>query len=75
MTQYVLPDAIKDAQLDPPRAPTGRFHGPADYRRRFPDGRIGSNPGRATPEAGKRLYDASIPELVKSFESFAGETR
>jgi creatinine amidohydrolase len=73
VTQYVLPDAIKHAQMDPPRAPSGRFHGPADYRRRFPDGRIGSNPGRATPEAGKRLYDAAIPELAKTYSAFIGE--
>jgi creatinine amidohydrolase len=73
VTQYVLPDTIKQAQMDPPRAPSGRFHGPADYRRRFPDGRIGSNPGLATPEAGKRLYDAAIPELAKTYSAFIGE--
>ena len=50
VTQYAFPDTIKHVPLDPPRAPSGRFHGPADYRRRFPDGRIGSNPGLATPE-------------------------
>jgi creatinine amidohydrolase len=73
VTQYLLPETIKQVPLDPPRAPNGRFHGPADYRRRFPDGRIGSNPGLATPEAGKRLYDAAIPELAKSFSGFVGE--
>jgi creatinine amidohydrolase len=73
VTQYVLPDTIKQALLDPPRAPSGRFHGPADYRRRFPDGRIGSNPGLATPEAGKRLYDTSILELAKTYTNFVGE--
>jgi len=73
VTQYILPETIKQAQLDPPRAPTGRFHGPADYRRRFPDGRIGSNPGLATPEKGKRFYDAAIPELANSFINFVGQ--
>jgi creatinine amidohydrolase len=73
LTQFVLPDTIKQVPLDPPRAPTGRFHGPADYRRRFPDGRIGSNPGLASPEKGKRFYDAAIPELVKTFTNFIGE--
>jgi creatinine amidohydrolase len=73
VTQYFLPDAIKQAVLDPPRAPSGRFHGPADYRRRFPDGRIGSNPGLATPEHGRRLYEASIAELEKTFTKFIGE--
>jgi len=73
LTQYVLPDTIKHVSLDPPRAPSGRFHGPADYRRRFPDGRIGSNPGLATPDAGKRLHEAAVPELVKTYTGFIGE--
>ena len=74
VTQYLFPDTIKNAQLDPPKAPSGWFHGPADYRRRFPDGRIGSNPGLATPEFGKRLYDTSVPELAKTFTAFVGES-
>jgi creatinine amidohydrolase len=73
LTQFALPDTIKQVTLDPPRAPTGRFHGPADYRRRFPDGRIGSNHGLANPEKGKRFYDAAIPELAKTFTTFVGE--
>jgi creatinine amidohydrolase len=73
LTQYVLPETIKQAQLDPPRAPTGRIHGPADYRRRFADGRIGSNPGLATPEFGKRLLDTAVPEMAKTYQAFIAE--
>ena len=73
VTQYVLPDTIRTVVLDPPRAPSGGFHGPADYRRRFPDGRIGSNPGLATPEKGKRLYEASVAEVAKSYLRFMEE--
>jgi creatinine amidohydrolase len=73
VTQYAFPDTIKQATLDPPRAPTGRFHGPADYRRRFPDGRIGSNPGLATPVLGQRFYDKAVRELAKSYAGFLGE--
>ena len=73
LTQFALPHTIKQVSLDPPRAPSGRFHGPADYRRRFPDGRIGSNPGLATPEKGQKFFDASILELTKTFSAFAGE--
>lgn len=73
VTQYLLPETIKQAQIDPPKAPSGRFHGPADYRRRFPDGRIGSNPGLATPEKGKRFVDASVTELVKTYHAFLAE--
>src|ERR1700740_2086887 len=73
VTQYALPDTIKQALLDPPRAPTGRFHGPADYRRRFPDGRIGSNPGLATPQLGQRFYDKAVQQLAKTYTGFMGE--
>jgi creatinine amidohydrolase len=73
VTQYAFPDSIKHAVIDPPRAPTGRFHGPADYRRRFPDGRIGSNPGLATPEKGQRFFDTSVAELAKTYAAFIGE--
>ena len=37
------------------------------------DGRIGSNPGLATPEKGQRFYEAAIPELAKTYTSFVGE--
>jgi creatinine amidohydrolase len=73
LTQFALPDTIKHAPLDPPQAPSSRFYGPADYRRRFPDGRIGSNPGLATPDSGKRIYEAAVPELVKAYMSFVEE--
>lgn len=75
LTQYAFPGTIKDVPLDPPRAPGGRFHGPADYRRRFPDGRIGSNPGLATPAKGQRFYDTAVPELVKTYTNFIGENQ
>jgi creatinine amidohydrolase len=73
VTQFVLPETIKHAMLDPARAPTGRFHGPADYRRRFPDGRIGSNPGLATPEKGRRFFETAVSELAKTYTAFIGE--
>ena len=73
VTQFAFPDTIKLVPLDPPRAPSGRFHGPADYRRRFPDGRIGSNPGLATPEKGQRFHETSVAELAKTYAAFLGE--
>ena len=67
LTQFVYPEAIKSAPLDPPIAPRGEFTDAADYRRNFPDGRIGSNPALATPEAGKRLYEAAVAALTKDY--------
>ena len=70
VTQFAYPDVIKSALLDPPVAPWGEYTDAADYRRNFPDGRIGSNPGLATPEAGRRLYDAAVAALTKDYLSW-----
>ena len=67
VVQYLYPDHIKTAPLDPPTAPSSMFYDARDYRRRFPDGRIGSNPGLATPEHGKRLYDAAVAALADKY--------
>jgi creatinine amidohydrolase len=67
VTQFAYPDAIKSAPLDPPVAPSGDFADAADYRRNFPDGRIGSNPALASPEAGRRLYEAAVAALTKDY--------
>jgi creatinine amidohydrolase len=70
VTQFAYPDSIKSATLDPPIAPRGDFGDAADYRRKFPDGRIGSNPGLATPEAGQRLYEAAVVAIAKDYQSW-----
>ena len=72
VTQFAYPEAIKSAPLDPVIAPRGDFSDAADYRRNFPDGRIGSNSALATPEAGKRLYDAAVAALTKDYLSWVG---
>jgi len=73
VVQYLYPEHIKTAPLDPPIAPSSMFHDARDYRRRFPDGRIGSNPGLATPEHGKRLYDAAVAALADKYCAFVNE--
>ena len=70
VTQFAYPDAIKSATLDPPIAPRGDFGDAADYRRKFPDGRIGSNSGLAPPEAGQRLYEAAVAAIAKDYQSW-----
>ena len=67
VTQFAYPDAIKSAILDPQVAPRGDFADAADYRGKFPDGRIGSNPALATPEAGQRLYEAAVAAISKDY--------
>jgi creatinine amidohydrolase len=70
ITQFAYPDAVKSATLDPPIAPRGDFADAADYRRKFPDGRIGSNPALATPGAGRRLYDTAVAAIAKDYRAW-----
>ncbi len=75
MAQHVHPEAIKQAELLPRIAPTGPIRGAADYRRRFPDGRIGSDPSLATPEAGGRILEAAIREIAVIYRDFVDDGR
>ena len=43
---------------------------PHDFRRRFPDGRMFSNPGLATPDHGRRLLDAAVSDAVEALRKF-----
>jgi len=72
LTWHIYPDAARPMQLDPPIAPSGDFADADDYRRNFPDGRIGSNPGLATVEAGGRLLDAAVAHLAADYRSWVG---
>lgn len=57
-------------KLAPEIAPEGPIYDCEDYRRRFPDGRIGSDPTLATGDIGKRLRDASVKELSADYRDF-----
>jgi creatinine amidohydrolase len=71
LTWFLHPEAAKPMTLDPPVAPRGGFTDAEDYRRNFPDGRIGSNPGLSTVEAGRRLYAAAVEALTADYRAFA----
>jgi len=73
VTQAAYPDHIKTAVLEPRIAPSGPIRDALDYRARFPDGRIGSDPLQASPEKGQRIIDASLAALTRDVIEFAGE--
>jgi creatinine amidohydrolase len=74
VTQAAWPDRIKTAPAMTPRiAPTGPIRDALDYRARFPDGRIGSDPTLASPEHGRTIIDAAVPALLKDVAEFAAE--
>ncbi len=70
LTWHIHPEAARPMKLEPEIAPRGDFTDAADYRRNFPDGRIGSNPGLATIEAGKRIMDMAVAGLVEDYRQW-----
>jgi len=71
LTFYGYPQHQKNAPMTPEIAPVGPIYDAADFRQRFPDGRMGSNPALASAEVGKELFDAAVPALAADFRSFA----
>ena len=75
LTQYVYPDAIKQAELSPRVAPKGRsIYSPADFRKFYADGRMGSNPDLSTPEHGQQFYEAAVKEMTHGYLAFLQES-
>lgn len=70
LSYFVHPEAVKDVAMEPKVAPDGPIFDSADYRRRFPDGRIGSDPSLATVEAGGRLCAAAVDDVCESLDRF-----
>ena len=74
LTYFAYPDdaaRIKsDGKLSPEIAPQGSFYDCEDYRRRFPDGRIGSDPTLATEDIGAKLRAAAVGDLAADYQKF-----
>ncbi|HXU99860.1 MAG TPA: creatininase family protein [Caulobacteraceae bacterium] len=74
VTQWAYPDHIKAANYAPQIAPTGPIREAADFRARFADGRMGSDPGLATPEKGGELVKLAAAGLIEAVAAFSAET-
>lgn len=70
LTWHAYPGCAQPMQLDPEVAPVGTIRDAADYRRQFPDGRIGSAPSLASAEAGRRLYEAAVDDTIEDYQAF-----
>ncbi len=74
VTQYLYPEAIKSVPLDPSNlSRERRILGAADFRRRYPDGRMGSDPSLATPAHGKQFFDLAVKDLTASYQEFLAD--
>ena len=73
VTQFGYPEAIKSANYAPRIAPTGPIREAADFRSRYPDGRMGSDPGQASPEKGREIVELASKALLDEVAGFAAE--
>ncbi len=70
VTQFAYPAAMKHAPLTTSVNSDHHIYGAADFRCRYPDGRMGSNPGLAKPEHGQQFYEIAVGELSQSYQKF-----
>ncbi|MBX7146422.1 MAG: creatininase family protein [Alphaproteobacteria bacterium] len=70
LTWHCYPEAAKPMNFDPMIAPNGTFTDAIHYRKVFPDGRIGSNPGLASIEAGKRIYECAVNAIQQNYQEW-----
>jgi creatinine amidohydrolase len=69
LTYFAYPQHKKTVgPLKPRVAPHGGFGSAADFRRKYPDGRIGSDPSGASAEFGARLCEASSADVIEQLQ-------
>ncbi|HWY62915.1 MAG TPA: creatininase family protein [Rhizomicrobium sp.] len=71
VTWFGYPDNVKHANMSPRIAPTGPILDAEDFRRRFPDGRIGSDPSQASIAAGEKIVTLAVKGVIEEFKQFA----
>ena len=74
VTLALEPSLARKQKPLPDPAASGPIHGPEDFRRRYPDGRMGSHPDLATAEDGRRFLDVAATGLVADLERFLSES-
>ena len=70
LTFYAYPETASHPSMQPQIAPRGTIRDADDYRRQFADGRIGSDPSLASVEAGQRLLEASVKDVLNDYQAF-----
>ena len=73
VTQWAYPESCKSAPLTPRIAADGAFQDAIDFRARYPDGRMGSDPSTATPEKGGALVETAVAGLIEDLRAFEAE--
>ncbi len=67
------PEAVRDVAMSPQIAPRGVIRDADDYRRQFPDGRIGSDPSLSSIVHGERIFEAAVADVSEHYAAFVRE--
>jgi len=70
LSWFARPHAVKQVEMSPKIAPRGPIRDAEDFRRRFPDGRMGSDPTLASVEAGEKLCAAAVDDVREDYLRF-----
>ncbi len=73
LTQHIHPEAIKRRDMGPPQRRARGFTDAEDYRRLFPDGRIGSDPTLASPEHGAQFLETAVRDIAEEYRRFIAQ--
>jgi creatinine amidohydrolase len=70
LSWFAHPEAVRQVEMSPRIAPRGPIRDAEDFRRRFPDGRMGSDPSLASVEAGEKLCAAAVDDVREDYLRF-----
>jgi creatinine amidohydrolase len=70
LSWFAHPEAVRQVEMSPRIAPRGPIRDAEDFRRRFPDGRMGSDPSLATVDAGEKLCAAAVDDVREDYLRF-----
>jgi creatinine amidohydrolase len=75
VTYWAYPERaiLGQVTLNPKIAPMGPIRDAGDFRKRFPDGRMGSDPTQSTIEQGGKLVEAAAKALISDTNNFFKE--
>jgi creatinine amidohydrolase len=74
LTLHLEPSLLAKQRPLPEAAPAGPIHGPDDFRRRHPDGRMGSDPYLASAEHGAQFLELAAADLLLQLREFLEES-
>ena len=74
LSYFAHPEAVKDVPMSPAVAPDGDIHDAASFRKAFPDGRVGSNPGLASVEAGRQFCQLARRAISDDYSTFLDDS-